>query len=235
MAPYQLAFQHVQLAMARHRLGAAYGIPLSTLAVTEVYRSEKPRTTSLLCIQPKVVQGELYMRVQQCIKFDHAQQDQRSVLPRIEKEQLSICSHLSWPDPEAMTALVKCKMLHPGTELRCPTCQPLLKCSACDMEFRVVIERLDHDTTAVFITKWMNMGCGETPQDPRWQRFLTEDYDPVACLKAAGESDLCWEYEREYEQPCDDLRKANALVLADRRYQQSYERSAAYDFWIQVP
>lgn len=38
---YFLAFQHLQLAMDRHRYGLGYGIALDTLSITEVQTSEK--------------------------------------------------------------------------------------------------------------------------------------------------------------------------------------------------
>lgn len=71
---YQITFQHIQLAMSRR-------MPLRELATTEVQILSRPPLaspfeTSLMSVESRIIDGCLYLRVQQWITFHdffHAQ------------------------------------------------------------------------------------------------------------------------------------------------------------------
>jgi len=59
---YSFAFQNLQLAMARHRLGHLYGLSLGTLAVVDVQPQNLYQATTLLSVEPRIIANELYLR-----------------------------------------------------------------------------------------------------------------------------------------------------------------------------
>ena len=72
-AIYRLTFSHVQLVMARHRHGPKYGIPTSTLSITEIWKVDRLKVWCVLHVEPRIIDDELFLRVQHWIAFDRHQ------------------------------------------------------------------------------------------------------------------------------------------------------------------
>ncbi|OCK85545.1 hypothetical protein K432DRAFT_269977, partial [Lepidopterella palustris CBS 459.81] len=143
MSRYALIFPHVHLAMRRHRNGANYGISVESLAVTEVQTYSGDETerkmTTLLSVEPSIIFDEMYLRVKHWALFP--------LFNPLEREKLTF-THLCHHDFQ---------------------CRPsILHCATCSADFEVEIKYFDNGSTALVITKWLNIGSGESPKHNRW-------------------------------------------------------------------
>jgi hypothetical protein len=165
---YRLRFQHLQLAMARHRQGPPCGIPLEELAVTEIQTDSD--STVLMSVEPRIISEELYLRIQQWYVVKPGVSLEMNM--HFRTEQL-VCSHLEMASGDGQR-LVDCKLSHhrsAGGQQCDPECLPsFLRCTVCDIEFETTRRELSGGQTALCITKWLNLGSGESPQDPKWRR-----------------------------------------------------------------
>lgn len=166
-ACYKLTFPHVQLVMERHINGPTCGIPLSFLSVTEVDTSRTPQISTLLSVEPSIIDSELFLRVQHWIIFD---QDDQPVFERLRGP--GICSHITRYVGSTVLDLIQCQIQHIGERAGCPKCSLLYRCDQCSVEFESNTTYIDSRKVAVVITKWLNLGSGRTPTDPKWQRHL---------------------------------------------------------------
>lgn len=168
---YDFLFPHLQLAMMRHHQGAPYGQLLATLAIREIQElSEEPgEPTTLLSVEPMIVSDQLFLRVQQCITIS-------LTVFRSEMERswyISICTHATRHHREFRADLLRCKLEHQSQrDPACATCAPFTRCSKCDIEFTTSVHPLGDEASVIVVTKWLDLGRGETPEDPKWQRNL---------------------------------------------------------------
>lgn len=109
LSTYQLTFSHVQLIMARHRFGHSHGIDVSLLAMSEVRRTLSEKVWALLSVEPRIIENELFLRVQQWTIFD--QDDQ----PRFrELRGPAVCLHIRGLNQ------LNCQKQHIGERASCP-------------------------------------------------------------------------------------------------------------------
>ena len=184
---YRLTSLHVQLAMARHRNGPKYGISMSSLSFTEIKWRKMYKVWTLLSVEPRIIDNELFLRVQHWIAFD--QDDQ----PTFERTRgPSICSHINkyagkyeGKDTGYTTIdLLQCQIQHVGGRASCPTCSALYRCIDCAVEFESDAIHLEDRKVAVIITKWLNLGNGDSPTNPNWRRHLYPPFEGLPVVTA---------------------------------------------------
>jgi hypothetical protein len=170
--------------MARHRNGPNRGISMSSLSITEIQRRRRYKLWTLLSVEPRIIDNELFLRVQQWIIFD---QDDQPTFERLCGP--SICSHINkYAGKYAGSTtfdLIQCQIQHIGGRASCPTCSVLYRCIDCAVEFESDAIHLEDQKLAVIITKWLNVGNGDAPTNPNWRRHLYPPFDgqPVATAK----------------------------------------------------
>lgn len=50
----------------------------------------------------------------------------------------------------------------------CPRCDNPHQCSKCSTEIDLDIRHMESGLAALILTKWINLGIGDTPLDPTW-------------------------------------------------------------------
>jgi hypothetical protein len=176
---YTLKFAHVQLVMKRHHYGFDHGVSLDLLSHTEVeerYFKEYCRTT-LLSVDARIASDELLMRSQLCIVLPTDRRDK--YLSRMLPVQ-TLCRHI-WAGQEdcRLRELIKCSLDHLGGKKTCFTCIGTLQCQYCYIDFEIDIRDLGMQGTALVITRWINLGAGQTPYDKKWRSHHVVDDSPV--------------------------------------------------------
>lgn len=203
--------------MVRYRNGLNFGMPLDALSITEVQTFDYFKATTLLAVEPRIVSDELCLRVQQWIKFD------RREVPSVENTRsLGICSHVNRFTISHMPNLIQCKLRHCNQKQDCRTCHSFFQCSECAAEFEVDTRDFGDRGSALIITKWLNLGRGDTPLDPKWRRHLYQPCDqrlqPSPVTKADRKGSIRGSFEREDGHSQEMLTEGNASVLRDGLY-----------------
>lgn len=156
-------FEHVQMIMKRHRLGLDISAHLHRLSITETgYRQKHNYQFSM---EARVISGELLVRAQHWMLIPAGHNIE---MPRIDFAYL--CPHLESPVKEDyLWKLLRCTMDHLNSkEDSCPTCTGLKQCRFCLTEFQIDVKDFGTQGTAIVITRWLDLGIGETPTDPKW-------------------------------------------------------------------
>lgn len=226
---YRLTFPHVQLVMARHRNGPNCGISMSSLSITEVHIQKQYKVWTLLSVEPRIIDNELFLRVQQWIIFD--QNDQ----PTFEKLRgPSICSHISKiaGNHTASTTLdlIQCQVQHVGGRATCPKCSGLYRCIHCAVEFESDAIQLEDGKLAVIITKWLNVGNGGSPTDPSWQRHL---YPPLEGRVVAMAKDSLGSrriFEGHMGRSQEEATRENASLICGESFRKKLHQ-ISLDLW----
>ena len=151
---YRFTFSHLQLAMQRHRLGSEYGIPPESFAYTEVQRIGNSHThfnsTTLFSVEARICPQPLglYLRTQLWILFHTAQC----------KGSFRICDHISqYPFGQFLLP----RLNHTRSQTNISTCLE------CNMDLQVKIEEVTNEGPAIVVTKWIDLGAGLCPMDPK--------------------------------------------------------------------
>ena len=214
LSSYRLTFLHVQLVMARHRDGIDRGIAIDSLSVTEVHGRERDNAWSLLSVDPKIIDNELFLRVQHWVIFDW---DKQPVFERLRGP--SICSHISKFKGKlggsATVDLLNCQTQHIDKRASCPTCNVLYHCVDCAVEFESDAILVGGRTVAVIITKWLNLGSGNSPTDVDWRRHLYPPFDgrPVVMAKDSPSTKSIFEGQGGCSQ--ETATRQNAALVRD--------------------
>lgn len=171
---YHLVFAHEQLVMARHHSGSNFGLPMSSLSFTGIRRNDWHKVWTLLNVEPRIIDDKLLLRVQHWLMFD------LDDMPKIDDFGPSLCSHATRYAERTYADLIECHLQHVGHRASCSKCSILYRQEWCGVEFESDAFRLDHGKVAVLITKWLNLGKGDSPSDPTWQRNACAI--PLNCL-----------------------------------------------------
>lgn len=231
---YNIAFQHIHLVMAgRLPLRQLKGLELQELSITPLRPS---LTTTLLFVEARVVEGQLYLRVQQWVTF-HSRE-----LSRAESMwDVAICAHINWDVYHhrctTLVDVLRCKLCHDedgpySTPAHCRTCPQKLRCTICKTEFQIdKVDLPDSSERAMVLTKWINLGRGIDLSERRWQLHLSR-YVPRASLvplvaqarQNVGARAL---FECGSEKKVSDLAQSNAVMLRPVSYLWSLKQHPA--------
>lgn len=69
-----------------------------------------------------------------------------------------------------------CTMNHQHGLQRCVRKSGIVTCIACPTEYELSVEECGEFGVAAIITKWMDLGEGQTILDPRWLSHLSNKY-----------------------------------------------------------
>ena len=154
---YRLSFSHLQLAMQRHHLGPEYGIPLESFTYSEVYHVPiGTASKNLFSIQARICPQSLglYLRIQVWILLRTIQWN----------AFLRICDHIRLISYE--------QIFQTGLILKDNNVQRQTKtftCRKCNMDYQIETMEVTDESIAIVVTKWIDLGAGLTPMDPKWR------------------------------------------------------------------
>ena len=231
---YNFGFVHLQAAMAHHRYGHAFGIPVEELATTSVskwFRTPSLQDNHAFNAEGRIVNNELCLRLQDVLVFDYASSR------RYDWDLgVNICAHLELPRYHSAHSALWCKTrrLEELVERNCPCCDVLHQCSKCHTEFEIDIRSMGEGMIALVITKWVDLGMGETPLDPMWRRHLPSKsyYSYNGKIVDADVHHSAREaYEKLASMQAKELTEANLSLLRRRLVREIYPFR---DKWVHV-
>ena len=159
--------------MARYHLGPSYGISTDELSFVHIVESgqseSRRRMTTLLSVEARVCMGppRLCLRIQNWA-LPHTKIPEVAIT---KMNYVRVCPHYL-AEKGQMLQIIKATLddyiMKPGM-VREPN---RYMCFECNFVFDVEILETKSDGLAIIVTKWLNLGSGLTPSDPRW-RILT--------------------------------------------------------------
>jgi hypothetical protein len=206
---YRFRFVHLQLAMKRHYHGCQHGISTESLAFSEVRSScDGDELTTLLSVDARVCpqdrQASLCLRVQHWAMLDDSM-DQKLLLSKM--QFMLICDHLEVDDPKIIQIINESR----------PSQLELFTCRSCNVDFQLEIRECGDRALALVITKWLDLGSGLTPKDPRWRAHLGWDEGAeIDAFRRPGE--IRRRFEKEHELSQDALSRLNESYLVARNF-----------------
>ena len=238
---YQLQFTHVYLAMRRFYHGLQYGISTDSLFHTEVRvdrlrsnsTTQTPNTsaltaeekhlrenkTSLTSIEARVcpTAPSLCLRIQGLAVV--RPQNASRLLPQ--GNTVWVCGHLINATPNFSERVSS----HISSYCAgAPKAPEYGKCSKCNTEFHIELRDLGaHDVSLIF-TRWIDVGPGLSPEDPRWRSLLlhqneyeVDPQDIIFSPRLRFESGLV-EGGTKKTLSDEELYLRNASFLEEKRY-----------------
>ncbi|KAF4621525.1 hypothetical protein G7Y89_g14547 [Cudoniella acicularis] len=156
--------------MKRHYLGPSHGFPLEALRHTEVIEE---RNIALLSVDALIVDNELLMRSQHWVLLPHNRLND-FVTGRV----FHICHHAGRRSGTAgrkeaggyVHDLVKSQLDMLEGDGEC--CAETRQCVKCPLDFVLDAVDLGDKGVTVVLTKWISLGAGLRPSDPKWQSHL---------------------------------------------------------------
>jgi hypothetical protein len=231
LGDYTLRFAHVQLAMLRHRQGWPYGTSHRSLHATQlsVYDATSPellQPKTLFSMDTRIIDDELYLRVQHIQLFDPSDAD------FIKGLRFGICDHI-WDTGDLPKHIARTMMQQywqqrylksdyvsrirvSGYEFDCVSRTRVFGCAVCSVRVHVELGQVLTDRLALITSKWMNLGHGVTPEDEKWRRHQSGTVS--AENRCNDEGYLTMQlFERQSGGSLDALTRGNLKALAKAR------------------
>jgi hypothetical protein len=219
-------FLHLQLAMRRFYLGDQYGISTEALSYTQVriYPEESscPEITSLFSTDAQICSETpgLCLRMQG-VMFVHSSTAELLLYRMGGKSggkppcSMFICAHVGYLQKAKLLNTVVFAYLN-GEKDPCST----FTCNQCNTDSRIeVCEYGSH--LALVLTKWINLGPGLTPDDPRWKIHTLEYLYQDATLDPHDRTDSPRvSFEDSSPRSLGALLSRNLSYLKDQRYRK---------------
>jgi hypothetical protein len=173
-------FEHVQMAMKLHHLGLDVQNYLTALPPVVKGTCQLP---NLKIFEARIVADEMIVRSQHWLLWPagHRFQLSQQAYPHPQ-----VCAHLEtsphYQDDNVLTDLLQCKVEHINrNQDPCPRCTGLKQCWACPTEMQIDIKVFESQQgTALVVTKWLALGAGKSPFDPKWRsHFLDQNFQPA--------------------------------------------------------
>lgn len=217
---YKFNFHHLQLVMLRHYLGPSYGISANQLSYMQVsgFNEREPgvRMTTLTSVEARVCPrpARLCLRIQTWAVMHTKVLD--SALER--SQCLCVCDHLVAEKGELFRLIESSlgeysrrskKLREAGQHM----------CHHCNFDFQLQVLDTVSDGLAIVITKWLDLGLGLTPMDPKWRILADRFQDGDHQQEQASQAEVCrLEFEKEEGMMQQALTLHNASYLNDQRY-----------------
>lgn len=236
---YHLHFTHVQLAMRRFYQGPRYGITTDSLFHTEARINRLPSSaassspqglaedkfldehmTSVVSFEARICprpKPSLCLRIQGLAVV--RRQNIRMLRPG--RCLVWICGHIGTYDSD-FSDLVKDRIESycSGTAKEAASG----RCRKCNTAYHVELRELGAHDLVLIITRWIDVGPGLTPEDPRWRSHLltqggleVEEEDLVADPRLRFAEGLTEERSKQALSD-EELFRRNLSFLEDRRH-----------------
>jgi hypothetical protein len=222
-----LRFPHIQLAMKRHYHGPSHGFPLEAFQSTEVIESDLHRNIVLLSVDAQIVSNELLMRSQQWVLLPHNRRDELIT----ERFFHHLCHHI-WALGKAgdnLPTLVKSRLDLLEEQGRC--CTSTAQCLKCPMDFVLDTVDLGERGIAGCATRWINLGAGLHPADPKWRSHLGKPLPQGVTYEPHPLGSIRSSFENQTSIPFEDLTARNMYNLLSRRKRKFITRRADEFIW----
>jgi hypothetical protein len=235
---YDFTFNHLQLAMKSYYHGPEHGLPVEKLSYTEAVISDDPDerdpVTTLLSVDAAVLRGSpasLCLRTQHWVRMHNA--NRNAFLNHI--RYFGICYGIDFESPvvsdliQERPATVACWSeeslpgMHYGRFQRCPTC---------NVQFRLDRYDFGDEGITVVVTKWLDLGAGLSPEDPKWKAHALSHYmvkEPQG-LNGSSES-LPLRFDQVQPISQRSLFSRNAAYLKDNQFMREKNKHA-FGMWI---
>lgn len=223
---YTFNFHHLQLVMLRHYLGPGYGIStdeLSFIQVSESGKSEpRGRITTLLSVEARVCgkPARLCLRLQTWAVL-------HTRLPDLALERSKcvwVCHHLVADEGE-MFQLIESSLNENSTRSERPREPKCHRCRRCNFNFQLEVLDTVSDGLAIVITKWLDLGSGLTPMDPKWRILASAFQDGENRNEQVSEAEKCkTDFEKEEGMMQQAVTLRNASYLSDQRYKNTMSK-----------
>ena len=222
---YSFTFHHLQLVMLRHYRGPGYGISINELSFLQVdeFGENLPRgkITTLLSVDARVCAqpARLFLRLQTWAVLHTRDQD----LGLEKSKSVSVCRHLMANDGE-IAQLIGSSLDEYSKRAQKPQGPNLRRCRSCKFSYQLQVLDTVSDGLAVVITKWLDLGSGLTPMDPKWRGFAaTFQVDQES--EQAGQAEKCMmDFEKEEGMVQQALTTRNASYLINQRYKDTISK-----------
>lgn len=193
---YNLYFLHVQIVMRRSFDSLKSGMTSEALAYTQV--KEYGDTNTLVSIEACVCSVDrtstgpslprdsatsyrvprLCLRVQDMVlvELDEVYLIDPSRILSINFDFLWICEHILHSDIlNSITDLVKA---HSESGINPTYSVSSNCCEVCRTDYHIELIEFNSRDLALVITRWINLGTGQSPDDPQWKRVLSAYENP---------------------------------------------------------
>lgn len=235
---YLFCFIHVQLAMRRFFHGPRYGISMESLSYTEVQLSDQAITT-LFSVETRVCPEKtpsLCLRAQNIISVSRS----KAALLSSETWFLEVCTHifsLHKVMPEAMLRPLIERQVRGYLSGSPSGCEPD-RCRHCETDYKIEVKEYDDNSLALVITKWMDIGSGLTPDDPRWRSKLPSyifalNSDAPDAFGLVGYSRSRFE-NAPGGQSEETLLSRNLSYLSGKKYKAEMDRLNDFTWFLQA-
>ena len=223
---YSFTFHHLQLVMLRHYRGPGYGISTNELSFLQVedFGENLPRgkITTLLSVDARVCAqpARLCLRLQTWAVLHTRNQD----LALEKSKCVSVCRHLMANYGE-IAQLIESSLDEYSKRAQKPQGPNLRRCRYCKFSYQLqVLDTVSHGL-AVVITKWLDLGSGLTPMDPKWSGFAATSLVSDQESEQAGEAENgMMDFEKEEGMVQQALTTRNASYLIDQRYKDTMSK-----------
>ena len=209
--------------MLRHYRGPGYGISTNELSFLQVDESgenlPKGRLTTLLSVDARVCAqpARLCLRLQTWAVLHTRDQD----LAYEKSKGVSVCRHLVANYGE-IAQLIESSLDEYSKRAQKPQGPNLRRCRCCKFSYQLQVLDTVSDGLAIVITKWLDLGSGLTPMDPKWRGFAATSQVGHQESEQAGEAEKCMmDFEREEGMVQQALTTRNASYLIDQRYKDT--------------
>ena len=233
---YNFEFHHLQLAMLRHYLGAGYGISTDELSFVQVNEfgdgDPRGRVTTLLSVEARVCAEPARL----CLRLQNWAILQTRV-PELALERTKcvwVCDHFLAEEGE-MFQLIESSLDEYCTRSERPQEPKRHRCRRCNFVFQLEVLDTGSDGLAIVITKWLDLGSGLTPTDPKWMVLTATLVDGYDVNDHASEAERCrLDFEKGEGLTQQAITLRNASYLSDQRYKQVMTKWSCGDWILQA-
>lgn len=221
---YRFYFVHLQLAMKRFYCGPAAGISTDSLFSMEVTPTSWITTLfsceARICCQPPALQ----LRVQDIVLF-HS--DQKIKWCEDTLGYLLVCRHQQNDELVSMMKQLANQFFAENKDSYFSN-----RCRTCNTDYQVEL-RVFHGGLAFVITRWIDLGSGMNPYDPRWS--VHARLIPNKFRKSLDPEHMLHSPRAVFESACgernslDHLRSCNLAHLNNGHYKKVMKRGWLFD------
>lgn len=244
---YHFHHCHLIAALQNYYCGGRHGINVDTLAYTEVVDSPAvPARTTLLSVEGRVCtpaggacpMPSLVLQIQQWMLFhdvDIASDWDAKVSEWVLLDH-SICGSQTLRTQEITDEILSAIRQRGFFRDGLSTAAKCMQCSTCGVEFEISLRDCGKDGKALVVTKWLDLGAGIDPKDPKWKKKSTPIFhDPEYTHEFAYVVASSGETRRLFRESSDqesDPTPRNESYLKGRRYLYAMWRSSGGVYYL---